>query len=216
MRNRSFGMWIARSFSALPQGGESPLRWLLKFPHRSFSHGRGEQLGPSKTGHDPTDMPSGVRAEKHKLLCNAKLTKHAALPWAWGRARSSQMAGTHTRKNGTILLAEDEELLRELGKTILKQAGYEVVTATGSDELRSLVASYAGEIDLLLTDIVMPGVSGQELVHLVRARWPEVRVLYMSGYSNEDIQDLEQDAGFLQKPFTPTELTAKIGETLSK
>lgn len=126
------------------------------------------------------------------------------------------MPGTHTRKSGTILLAEDEELLRELGKTILKQAGYEVITATGPDELRSLVATYAGNIDLLLTDIIMPGVSGQELVHLVRARWPQVRVLYMSGYSNEDIQDLEQDAGFLQKPFTPTELTAKIGETLSK
>jgi len=128
----------------------------------------------------------------------------------------TQMAGTLRRKSGTILLAEDEELLRELGETILKQAGYEVVTATGPDELRSLVANYGGKIDLLLTDIVMPGVSGPELVHLVRARWPQARVLYMSGYSNEDIGDLEADADFLQKPFTPNELTAKIGETLRK
>ncbi|MBV9340437.1 MAG: response regulator [Acidobacteria bacterium] len=126
------------------------------------------------------------------------------------------MAGTNTRNPGTILLAEDEELLRELGETILRQAGYEVVTAARPEELPSLVANYDGKIDLLLTDIVMPGVSGPELVQLVRARWPQVRVLYMSGYSNEDLEDLGGDAAFLQKPFTPTELTAKICETLSK
>ena len=60
----------------------------------------------------------------------------------------------------------------------------------------------------------MPGMSGPELVHLVRARWPNIRVLYMSGYADDEIEDLDRDAGFLQKPFTPAELTAKIAEMI--
>ena len=115
---------------------------------------------------------------------------------------------------GTILLAEDEPLLRELGQTILSQAGYTILTAPNAEALKTFVAEHAGKIDLLLTDVVMPGMSGPELVRLVRARWPEVRVLYMSGYADDEIEDLDRDAGFLQKPFTPTELTAKIAEML--
>ncbi|MBV9180933.1 MAG: response regulator [Acidobacteria bacterium] len=119
-------------------------------------------------------------------------------------------------KAAKILLAEDEELLRELETTILTQAGYEVVTASTAEELRTLVSECKDPIDLLLTDVMMPGVSGQELVHLARMRWPGVRVLYMSGYSNEEIRISEADAEFLQKPFTPSELMAKIQNTLAK
>lgn len=115
---------------------------------------------------------------------------------------------------GTILLAEDEPLLRELGETILSQAGYTILTAPNADALKKFVAEHDGKIDLLLTDVVMPGMSGPELVRLVRKRWPEVRVLYMSGYADDEIEDLDRDAGFLQKPFTPTELTAKIAQML--
>jgi two-component system cell cycle sensor histidine kinase/response regulator CckA len=128
--------------------------------------------------------------------------------------RKTTMAETHRRGTGTILLAEDEPLLRELGETILTQAGYRVVTAPSPEALRSFVAKYDGKIDLLLTDVVMPGMSGPELVKVVKARWPEVRVLYMSGYADDEIEDLDRDAGFLQKPFTPSELTAKIAEVL--
>jgi two-component system, cell cycle sensor histidine kinase and response regulator CckA len=117
---------------------------------------------------------------------------------------------------GTILLAEDEPLLRELGQTILTQAGYKILTAPNADALKTFVAEHEGKIDLLLTDVVMPGMSGPELVKLVRARWPEVRVLYMSGYADDEIEDLDRDAGFLQKPFTPTELTEKIAEMLAR
>ncbi len=117
---------------------------------------------------------------------------------------------------GTILLAEDEPLLRELGQTILTQAGYKILTAPNADALETFVAEHEGKIDLLLTDVVMPGMSGPELVKLVRARWPEVRVLYMSGYADDEIEDLDRDAGFLQKPFTPTELTEKIAEMLAR
>ena len=60
----------------------------------------------------------------------------------------------------------------------------------------------------------MPGISGPELVRLVRQSRPNIKVLYMSGYADDEIEDLDQDAGFLQKPFTPAELTAKIAEVL--
>ncbi len=117
---------------------------------------------------------------------------------------------------GTILLAEDEPLLRELGETILTQAGYKVLTAGSSESLRSLIADHPGEVDLLLTDVVMPDISGPELVRIGRARWPNVRVLFMSGYADDELQDLDRDAGFIQKPFTPGELTAKIAEILAE
>jgi two-component system cell cycle sensor histidine kinase/response regulator CckA len=119
-----------------------------------------------------------------------------------------------TAQRGTILLAEDEALLRELGETILRQAGYNVVTAPDPQELLSLVKNYAEQIDLLLTDVVMPGLSGEELAHRARARWPRIRVLYMSGYSNEELESLLRDASFLQKPFTPAELMAKVKELI--
>jgi two-component system cell cycle sensor histidine kinase/response regulator CckA len=116
---------------------------------------------------------------------------------------------------GTILLAEDEPLLRELGETILTQAGYTVITAGSSDSLRALIADHAGKVDLLLTDVVMPNISGPELVRIARERWSNLRVLFMSGYADDELQDLDRDAGFIQKPFTPAELTAKIAEVLA-
>ena len=121
---------------------------------------------------------------------------------------------TPKRGSGTILLAEDEPLLRELGQTILTQAGYNVLTAPDTDALRTLIAEHAGKVDLLLTDVVMPDISGPELVRLGKKRWPAIRVLYMSGYTDDELQDLDRDAGFIQKPFTPAELTAKIAEVL--
>ena len=121
---------------------------------------------------------------------------------------------TESEKAGqkTILLADDESLLRELGETILRQAGYKVVTAPGAEELRALVSEYSDRVDLLLTDVIMPGLGGQELVALVKRRWPDIRILYMSGYSSEEFDNLDRDAGFLQKPFTPGELMKKIAD----
>ena len=128
--------------------------------------------------------------------------------------RKTMTSETRKPATGTILLAEDEPLLRELGETILLHAGYKVLTAADSDALKALVAQHPGKVDLLLTDVVMPGMSGPELVRIAKQRWPKIRVLYMSGYADDELQDLGRDAGFLQKPFTPQELTAKIAEVL--
>jgi signal transduction histidine kinase len=129
--------------------------------------------------------------------------------------RKLMKSDTPKRGSGTILLAEDEPLLRELGETILTQAGYTVVTAGTSDSLRALIAQHQGKVDLLLTDVVMPNISGPELVRIARERWSDLRVLFMSGYADDELQDLDRDAGFIQKPFTPAELTAKIAEVLA-
>jgi two-component system, cell cycle sensor histidine kinase and response regulator CckA len=121
---------------------------------------------------------------------------------------------TPQRTNGTILLAEDEILLRELGETILTQAGYKVLSAHDPQDLLSFVSDYSDHVDLLLTDLVMPGLSGQELATLARRRWPSIRVLYMSGYSDDDFDNLLHDSAFLQKPFTPSELMGKVKELI--
>jgi two-component system, cell cycle sensor histidine kinase and response regulator CckA len=123
------------------------------------------------------------------------------------------MSGTPQR--GTILLAEDEALLRELQETILRQAGYTVVSAPTPEELRALITNQNNHgFDLLLTDVVMPGISGQEVAALAKSRWPHIRVIFMSGYSDQDLEDLDRDAAFLQKPFTPAELMAKVRELI--
>ena len=116
----------------------------------------------------------------------------------------------------TILLAEDEPQLRELGETILTRAGYKVITGSTSEALKALVHEYREGVDLLLTDIFMPGVGGIELVRMAKARWPAICVLYVSGYSGDQIKGLEPDAAFLQKPFTPVELLSKIAELLAR
>ncbi len=122
------------------------------------------------------------------------------------------MAGNHQR--GTVLFADDEPLLRELGETILTQAGYKVISAPDSDALKSLLTEYSGAIDLLLTDVNMPGITGPELARLVRELRPNIRVLYMSGWAADEIKNLDRDAVFLQKPFSPSELTAKVAEVI--
>ena len=125
------------------------------------------------------------------------------------------MTGTSQRGHATILLAEDEALLRELGEAILRNAGYTVVSVHRREELDSLLKSSTNDIDVLLTDVVMPEISGQELAAKVRSRWPGVRVIYTSGYPSEELKDMHRGATFLQKPFTPAELMDKIREVLA-
>jgi PAS domain S-box-containing protein len=119
----------------------------------------------------------------------------------------------------TILLVEDEPELRELTRTVLVARGYTVIEAGNAEEAERLASDRrdGGKIHLLLTDVIMPGVSGRELAKRVLARQPSVRVLYMSGYTyNVIAQDgtLERGVAFLQKPFTPSALVEKVREVL--
>jgi two-component system cell cycle sensor histidine kinase/response regulator CckA len=119
----------------------------------------------------------------------------------------------------TVLLVEDETLVRQLTHEILRRNGYRVLEAADGVEALAVVRDHAGHIDLMLTDVVMPRMSGHELVELARPVRPEMRILYVSGYSEEAIArqgQLTKGIELLSKPFTPGVLTAKIRELLDR
>jgi PAS domain S-box-containing protein len=121
--------------------------------------------------------------------------------------------------NETILLVEDEPAVRELTHMVLSGRGYSVLEALNPEDAERLADSYGSEIHLLLTDVVMPGISGRDLARKLTARRPNLRVLYMSGYTFNVIAEdgtLEEGLSFLQKPFTPQILTQKVRETLDR
>ena len=125
-----------------------------------------------------------------------------------------------TRKaHETILLVEDEPVVRELAHMVLSERGYKVIEAHTPEEAERLAGKNGAEVHLLLTDVVMPGFSGRELAKRLTGRYPNLRVLYMSGYTHNVIaQDgtLEEGISFLQKPFTPQVLAEKVREALDR
>jgi len=117
----------------------------------------------------------------------------------------------------TVLLVEDEDLVRAMARESLENSGYQVLEAIDGEEALRHCDRHQGRIHLLLTDLVIPGVSGWEIAKQVLARRPEARVLYMSGYA-EDLagrqDDLESGIALLKKPFTEETLAAKVREVL--
>ena len=121
------------------------------------------------------------------------------------------------RGSETILLVEDEEGVRDLAQEILEASGYRVLVARHPAEAVPLVASHAETIHLLVTDVVMPQISGPELADLIKALHPDIHVLYMSGYADNAIAQhgvLKEGVAFLQKPFMPDALVRKVREAL--
>jgi PAS domain S-box-containing protein len=121
------------------------------------------------------------------------------------------------RGKETVLVVEDEKSIRKLIMRILSQCGYKVLLAKNEKKALSLWDKYGGNIDLLLTDIVLPGPCGKELADKLTSLRPGLKVLYMSGYSDNVIfhhEILEKELNFLQKPFTPQELALKVRKVL--
>jgi len=119
----------------------------------------------------------------------------------------------------TVLVVEDEDALRELAREILEMHGYRVVEACNGQDALRVYEQHEGAIDLLLTDVVMPVMGGRELAHHLEKRQPGLKVLYVSGYTDEDaIREgkLEPGAEFLAKPFSPDKLASKIREVLHR
>ena len=118
----------------------------------------------------------------------------------------------------TILLVEDAELVRKLARQVLEGAGYRVLEAANAQAAIDLCETINGDkIDLLLTDVVMPGMSGNDMSRILLEKRPEMPVLYMSGYTDDAIVQhgvLEPGINFLQKPFTPGALASKVREVL--
>ena len=141
------------------------------------------------------------------------------LPRMTGRADESDEAGPFEIPSGTgtILVVEDEEMIREMTATMLERSGYQVLTARTPTEALSLCWSDERKIDLLLTDVVMPGMSGKELADKLERMRPGIRVLFMSGYTSNVIVHrgvLEEGVNFIPKPFSIEELCRKVGELI--
>ena len=130
-----------------------------------------------------------------------------------------QRPSAEHRASEVVLLVEDEEAVRDLVRTILAGQGYEVIVAIDPQHAEEIAKKFPGEIHLLLTDMVMPGTSGRELAERVLEIRPNIRVLYMSGYTENVMTSggmLERGLAFLQKPFSPALLNQKIREILTE
>ncbi len=118
-----------------------------------------------------------------------------------------------------LLVVEDEDAVRGIVERVLAEKGYRVLSAGDGNEGLRLFEAHKESIDLLITDVVMPGMGGRDLASRVEAARPGMKVLYMSGYTDEAINRhgvLDAGLSFLQKPFTPVELLEKVREILNK
>ncbi len=127
----------------------------------------------------------------------------------------AQPAGTlpQPRESYSLLVVEDEPMVRSLIVDILRSEGYKVAEAAGPEEAAAIFAQHPGHFDLMITDIMMPGIKGPALANLFRQEQPGLRVLYVTGYSDE--LTLEPGDGFIQKPFAPDTLATTVRDSLS-
>ena len=129
----------------------------------------------------------------------------------------NELAERIPKGSETILLVEDEEIVRNLCRQILEACGYKVIEAANGDEALSICRKPDSKIDLLLTDVVMPKMSGRQLVEQLAVLRPEITVLYMSGYTDDAIVRqgaVELGANFIQKPFTFNALAERVRDLL--
>jgi two-component system cell cycle sensor histidine kinase/response regulator CckA len=118
----------------------------------------------------------------------------------------------------TILLVEDEEMLLEIGTAMLENSGYTVLAASDGVIAEALLRQHLSEIDLLVTDVIMPKINGRDLAIKLQTLCPDLKVLFMSGYTDDVLgqqSNIKEGAHFLQKPFSMKTLTTKVRETLN-
>jgi two-component system, cell cycle sensor histidine kinase and response regulator CckA len=144
------------------------------------------------------------------------------LPAAAAHAPSGAGPGAEPARAGgteTIMVVEDDPGVRDLVRIMLESSGYKVVVVAGADDAERLCAGGNGAIDLVLTDVVMPGTNGRVLAERLAESSPQTRFLFMSGYSDEAVYHhgvIRPDAAFIEKPFTAGTLTRKVREALDR
>jgi PAS domain S-box-containing protein len=124
---------------------------------------------------------------------------------------------TMKRGSETVLLVEDEEMVRKLASELMEESGYVVLSASGGEEAINFATAHKDRIDLLITDVVMPKISGKEVAEQLKTIHPETKVLFMSGYTDEAIVHhgiVDSHIAFIQKPFSEHALAHKIREIL--
>lgn len=179
--------------------------------------GKGTGLGLStvygivKQSGGSISVESAPEAGTTFKLCFPRSDGHALAQATEGR-EGSPLQGTET-----LLLVEDDTAVRELVQRVLKSRGYTVLAAQHGGDALQLAGRREQRIDLVLTDIVMPVMSGRELVEALRVERPSVRVLYMSGYTDDEIVRrglLDPSTSFIQKPFTAENLAVQVRKVL--
>ncbi len=133
--------------------------------------------------------------------------------------RSRPQSHGNLTGNETILLVEDNQAVRELAQEVLDHQGYTILPAKNGKSALELIAAHDGPVHLLLTDVVMPGMNGKELYREAVAHHPKLKVLYMSGYTDNVIAHrgvLDDNVAFIQKPFTVEAIATKVREVLNK
>ena len=121
--------------------------------------------------------------------------------------------------NETILLVEDDELVRSIATTILKRLGYQLIVATNAEHALRVIENNTSEPDLLLSDVIMPGLNGPDLFHKLQPRFPRMKALFTSGYPGSALTALGLEkaaATFIEKPYSPAGLAAKVREALNR
>ena len=122
-----------------------------------------------------------------------------------------------TPRGETVLVVDDDSAVRQVASKVLRRDGYDVIEAGGADEALEIADARAGAIDLLLTDVVMPGMGGRELSETLRERHPDVPVLFMSAYTEDDVllRGIQvEEVDFIQKPFTVSALRERVRKVL--
>ena len=164
-----------------------------------------------------------VRQSGGQILVETKVgvgtTFRIVLPAARGKAIADEPAGTPPASPGheTVLLVEDEDGVRQLAHRVLSNCGYSVLEASSGREAIGVAERHSGSIDILVTDVVMPEMSGRQLADVLTGRRPGLRVLFMSGYTDDAVVRhgiIETQRAFLPKPFTSSALATKVRDVL--
>lgn len=150
----------------------------------------------------PSQIDSKLIGTDSKLLSSLPANGHAA-----------EAAGGD---KGTILLVDDEEMIRDLGKTILETAGYRVLTATDGEDAIALFEREHANVELVILDVTMPRMSGRDACKQLLRISPNTRIIFSTGYSADSLTELDGALGLLSKPYRPQEMVAAVHEALSR
>ncbi len=170
----------------------------------STSYGIVRQSGGAIEVSTEAGHGSTFRVYLHRVETPAAMPRAAAAPLP-------------PRGSETVLVVEDEDVVRALLLRVLRQQGYTVLPASQGTDALLMEERHEGRIDLVVTDVVMPGLSGRQVAEELTRRRPGLRVLYVSGYTNDAMVRhgvREAETAFLQKPFAPEELARKVREVL--
>ena len=216
----SSGRWLALAVSDTGQGMDpDTISHVFEPFFTTKLRGKGSGLGLS-TVYGIVKQSNGEITVSSEVGRGATFRAYLPVFEAPARAAEPSAAVPRPRRGEeTILLVEDEAAVRKLAREMLVREGYRVLTADGGPAALEVWEQHADSIDLLLTDVVMPQMSGRELAERLKAERPGLKVLYMSGYTSDVIARhgvLGSETALLPKPFTPESLSRKVRGVLSQ